>query len=88
MAGERARAGQLSAWLRWLPGQRARVRWELDRSHAQSHFRSCCGGQRKESAGWRARTRWPAGPYPQYVDDGQLALGVALAIKGRVCLFV
>ena len=37
MAGGRARAGQLSAWPRRLPG-----------------------------------------PYPQYVDDGQLALGVAL----------
>jgi hypothetical protein len=35
MAGARARAGQLSAWPRRLPGRRARVRWQLDRSHAE-----------------------------------------------------
>ena len=78
MAGARARAGQLSAWPRRLPGRRARVRRQLDRSQQTPNFRSCCGGRRKESAGWRARARRPAGPYPQYVDDGQLALGVAL----------
>jgi hypothetical protein len=42
MAGARARAGQLSALSRQLPGRRARVRKQLDRSCAQSHFRSCC----------------------------------------------
>ena len=37
------------------------------------------------SAGWRARARRPAGPYPQYVDDGQLALGVALVMGSARC---
>ena len=39
----------------------------------------------KESAGRRARARRPAGPYPQYVDDGQLALGVALVMISARC---
>eukprot|EP01047_Picozoa_sp_COSAG01_P144344 COSAG01_NODE_76189_length_189_cov_18.511111_1_plen_51_part_10 len=29
--------------------------------------------------------RRPAGPYPQYVDDGQLALGVALVMIPARC---
>ena len=56
MAGEPTRAGQLSAWPRRLPGRRARVRRQLDRSQQTPNFRSCCAaGARRVQAGARAR---------------------------------
>eukprot|EP01047_Picozoa_sp_COSAG01_P128630 COSAG01_NODE_58001_length_308_cov_10.478469_1_plen_75_part_10 len=55
----------------------------LAKIHVQPY--SCMG----QLAGPRARAAMhfsrPAGPYPQYVDDGQLALEVALVMRSARC---
>ena len=56
MAGGRARAGQLSAWPRRLPGRRARVRRQLDdpsRRRISDHV--VVARARRVQAGARAR---------------------------------
>ena len=85
MAGPRARAGQLIGQA--APAAKsARARAPAAGSiPADAEFQIMLCGRRKESAGWRARAPRPAGPYPQYVDDGQLALGVALVMGSARC---
>ena len=83
MTGARARAGQLSAWPRRLPGRRARVRRQLDRfrrSRISDHVvwpaqgevhggASACAGQLAHTA---VRVSWRVRAYFFIIIDKKM----------------